>query len=167
MLATFAKTCPRFTRVPPLNPDLNHTCQYCVITVPNDVLCRISTPPLNCVSIMYPMIVPSAAALTGAPTAAFTSVPVCSHTAPFEHERKATPLQYRHWLPNPRQCGCHEDIGSWKTSAAGFTAAGVGEAGAGAAAIAMSCANSIRMPMNPPIRGEAQLMSTMTFFSSV
>ena len=52
-------------------------------------------------------------------------------------------------------------------SSAELNGAGVAGGAACPAAIAISCANSIRMPMNPPISGGAQVMSTMTFFSSV
>src|SRR5947208_1236887 len=53
------------------------------------------------------------------------STPVCSHTAPLGHARSATPLQYRHWLPKPRQCGAQLDSGRWKTSPGGGVAAAI------------------------------------------
>src|SRR5207248_1221691 len=49
---------------------------------------------------------PSPAATTGWMPVC-TSAPVCSHTAPDGQARSGTPLQYRHWLPKPRQCGDH------------------------------------------------------------
>src|SRR5438309_6182974 len=76
---------------------------------------------------------PSPAAFTVCPTAATTSVPVCSHT-PDAHARSGVPLQYRHSLPKPRQCGCQVGSGYWKTSAGfGFSCGGAGTAAAGAA----------------------------------
>ncbi len=60
------------------------------------------------------------------------STPVWIHTAPFGHDRKGVPLQYRHSLPNPRQCGDQLGSGRWKTSAG---LSGVGE-GTGDAAVA-------------------------------
>src|SRR4029077_3143569 len=108
----------RATCEPTANPDRSHTCQYCVTTVPNVVTCRISTPPRNVGATEYPTIAPSAAASTASPTDATTSVPVCSHTAPLAHARSGVPLQYRHSLPKPRQCGDHELSGRENTSEA-------------------------------------------------
>src|SRR6266566_6607376 len=68
---------------------------------------------------------PSPAATTGWMPVC-TSAPVCSHTAPDGQARSGTPLQYRHWLPKPRQCGDHVGSGYWKTSAAAGAAAGGG-----------------------------------------
>src|SRR5216683_576965 len=130
MSATSANTSPRFTCVPAANPAHSHTCQYCVITTPELVGCRISTPPRNCGSIRYPTITPSPAAATGWPALAITSAPVCSHTAPEGQTRSAVPLQYVHRLPKPRQCGVHVGSGSSNTSAGLVGTTAVGAAGA-------------------------------------
>src|SRR5947209_13329548 len=103
------------------------------MTPPAVVWCRISTRPRNVGSMRSPTLTPPPAAVTGWMPVAM-SAPVCSQTAPDGHARSAVPLQYRHWLPNPRQCGDQVGSGYWKTSAADTAAsrgAAAGDAGAG------------------------------------
>src|ERR1700694_4530684 len=131
MSATSANASPRVTGVPTWNPGRSHTCQYWVITTPWVVACRMSTPPRKVGSTEYPAMTPSPAAITGW-ISLWTSIPVCSQTAPDGHARSTVPLQMRHSLPKPRQSGCQVGSGYWKTSAE-LTGGGGGGISSGAA----------------------------------
>src|SRR6266566_1016906 len=128
---------------------------------------------------------PSPAATTGWMPVC-TSAPVCSHTAPDGQARSGTPLQYRHWLPKPRQCGDHVGSGYWKTPAGLAGASRPGATGAaGAAGASEGSVGTTTSEVKPSsitasdlgpiclsvlaarLTNRAQPMSTITFLSSV
>src|SRR5262249_34157363 len=86
------------------------------------------------------------------------STPVCSHTAPDGHDRSGVPLQYRHWLPKPRQCGAHGGSGNWKQSA-GCAGPGGGWTSAGAPTRRSEIAS--RMAATPPISAQVSRAHTV------